>query len=103
MVFVPSDMLFNPLIIQNQNLIKPINGNGFGRFYVQKKFKFSFGKPIITVFLLTNFYLNINMGLAPFALDVMKLSPQFTYYEAACLWAIQYWNSFLGVRPFKFF
>ena len=47
----------------------------------KKKFKYSFGKPIMTVFLLTNFYLDINMGLAPFALDVIRLSPQFTYYK----------------------
>ena len=64
----------------------------------KKQFKFSFGKPIMTVFLLANFYLNINMGLAPFALDVMKLSPQFTYYEAA-LGLFNTGIHFLGLDP----
>ena len=74
---------FHWLAFQNQNLLKPINENGLGRFHVQNKFKFSFGKLIMTVFLLANFYLNINMRLVPFALNVIKLSPQFTYRETA--------------------
>ena len=91
-----------PLIgFTKPEFIKPINENGFGRFHVQNKFNFSFGKPIMIVFLLTNFYLNINMGLTPFALDVIKLSPQFTYRKTA----LRLFNTrihFLGLDPSNF-
>ena len=92
---------FHWLALQNQNLLKSINENGFGRFHVQNKFNFSFGKPIMIIFLLANFYLNINMGLTPFTLDVIKLSPQFTYRKTA----LRLFNTrihFLGLDPSNF-